>query len=198
MRLRAEVVQEQEGEKTFEQLCRVSSSKRTYVRSCSDRETGEGVDPHLKVPITIPENPIELKSYDNRLADIIADSEKSGWALDVIDDCLFLAAYRKDALSWGPSAFRHGWFYPSGGERGFRLLIFLPAWSHPSRYPCSAETYQPSSSSICYSADAVSSWEYTSMSLPNALEHKVYAGLEHEEGGSSPDQSGVSTVHSGP
>lgn len=126
---------EQEGQKTFEQLTRVLRQKARMSAVVQILSKGEGVDPHLKVPITIPENPIAIQEYDHRLAEVIAGSEKSGYALDVIDGCLFLAAYRNDARSWGPGAFQHGWFYPSGGRKGFPIANLLSCMVTPLALP---------------------------------------------------------------
>ena len=71
--------------------------------------TGRGRDPDADIDITIAEEEVKVKGYDDRLSAVMDASRARGWALDVIEDCLFIAAYRGKSRRAAPVIFK-GWF----------------------------------------------------------------------------------------
>ncbi|KPK80434.1 MAG: hypothetical protein AMS25_09085 [Gemmatimonas sp. SM23_52] len=127
---------EREGEKTFQQLGRVLRQVERMKAVVKIMNEGTGTDPLLKMPIRIPENPVELDSYDDRLSELIERSDKDGWALDVIDECLFIGAYRSDARAWGHHAFQM-WLGTCRARSDFPVANLLRCMTTPLALPLS-------------------------------------------------------------
>lgn len=77
---------------------------------------GKAQDPDSKQDIYIPEPFIPIEEWDVELNEIMDRASEKGWAIDVIDDCLFVGAYAKHMLRPAPIAFL-GWLNEfSNGE----------------------------------------------------------------------------------
>lgn len=104
------------GKKTIKQFERIL---RQYSRMGHVTEVlhkGQSVDPDTKKQITIPEEYIEMRSWDENLNCLIEDSESKGWAIDVIDDCLFVGCYSENPMKIGGHIIFRGWFNECGGD----------------------------------------------------------------------------------
>lgn len=77
---------------------------------------GKAQDPDSKQEIYIPEPFVPIDEWDGELNELMDLASEKGWAIDVVDDCLFVGAYAKHMLHASPVAFL-GWLNEfSGGE----------------------------------------------------------------------------------
>lgn len=123
-----------EGEKTYEQQRRVVRQKERGA-AISQLPTNErGVDPNLDIEVRIGSTPFAVELYDNRLSAIIDRSVERGWAIDVIDDCLFLAAYR-GVMRTGAERIFSPWFQSSKPSRESPIIDLASSLTTPLALP---------------------------------------------------------------
>lgn len=72
--------------------------------------TGQGSDPDTGEKIFIPEEVIYGKTWDKELWELIESANSKGWALDVFDNCLYVACYREDKMRHGGHILFNSWF----------------------------------------------------------------------------------------
>jgi hypothetical protein len=87
--------------------------------------TGRGFDPDDSIEVRIPEPYIPVESWDGRLNDVFTKALEKGWALDVIDNSLFIACYASDHMKAASPAAFLGWFnhYTEGDRAPVARLI---------------------------------------------------------------------------
>lgn len=94
------------GQPTLRQMQRMARQARRLGHVRDLLRTGRAHDPDLGLDIVVPDKEILLKTYDRELAEVLEASHGRGWAITVIDDCLFVGAYRGAMLRAAPVAFR--------------------------------------------------------------------------------------------
>ncbi|MGU5652407.1 hypothetical protein [Aeromonas allosaccharophila] len=106
---------EQEGEQAIQQLQRMSRQvkRMSYVRSVIN--TGNGVDPDTNEKVKIPDSFFPIETWDNQLTHTLNQSDDKGWAIDVIDNCLFLGVYASKHMRIGGHIIFNQWFDQEGG-----------------------------------------------------------------------------------
>lgn len=104
-----------EGEQAVKQLQRMArqASRMSHVTSVIG--TGQGVDPDTSERIRIPEPFFPIETWDDRLNNALEQANSKGWALDVIDNCLFLGVYASDHMRVGGHVAFNAWFDQMGG-----------------------------------------------------------------------------------
>lgn len=115
-----QVVLQTESEHTVKQFERMLRQMDRMDFASNVLGKGVGQDPDSKQQIHIPEPYIPIADWDAELNELFEEASEKGWAINVIDDCLFVGAYAKHMLPASPIAFL-GWLNEfSGGE-------FIPA-----------------------------------------------------------------------
>ncbi|MGL4356942.1 MAG: hypothetical protein ACRCTP_24460 [Aeromonas popoffii] len=106
---------QQEGEQAIKQLQRMSRqvNRMSYVRSVIN--TGNGVDPDTNEQMKIPEAFFPIETWDKQLTHTLNQSHDKGWAIDVIDNCLFLGVYTSEHMRIGGHIIFNHWFDQEGG-----------------------------------------------------------------------------------
>jgi hypothetical protein len=122
------------GEKAFEQLKRVNSQKARAEAIANLLNEERGLDPNLKLPIRIQQVPIPITTYDANLSHAVEESNKRGWAIDVIDDCIFLGAYRGE-MRRGSHVIFKGWFDASGSTTDSPVIELRRSLAEPLALP---------------------------------------------------------------
>lgn len=103
--------------KQFERVVR-QMDRMDFAKNVLGR--GKGKDPDSKQEIHIPEPYVPIDDWDVELNELLDEAAEKGWAINVIDGCLFVGAYAMHMLPASPIAFL-GWLNEfSGGE-------FIPA-----------------------------------------------------------------------
>ena len=106
---------QQEGKPALKQLDRMmrQASRMAHVSTIMNK--GIGTDPDTGEKIHIPEPYIMIDSWDEELCSTLEDSDKKGWAINVIDNCLFLGCYSKPEMIHAGHAVFNSWFDNCGG-----------------------------------------------------------------------------------
>lgn len=126
---------QKEGEQAFKQLQRMSrqASRMSYVASVIG--TGEGVDPDTNEQIKIPEPFFPIETWDGQLNHALENAHNKGWAVDVIDNCLFLGVYASDHMRIGGHIIFNKWFDKMGGTPECPRNILFDCMHNPLALP---------------------------------------------------------------
>lgn len=125
---------EREGKKTFLQLGRILRQGARLESVVNIINSGSGWDIDLDREVVIPEEALSVNSYDDCLAVLLEDSRKRGWAIECINDCLFIGVYRNEKQKAGPIAFS-SWFASCGGRPQFPQANLLECMTIPLALP---------------------------------------------------------------
>lgn len=84
-----------EGEKTYEQLIRISrqSARMRHLRNIAT--AGDSVDPDSGLRTVVADQPVQVDLWDHKLAEVLSASKERGWAIGEVDDTLYMGAYRE-------------------------------------------------------------------------------------------------------
>lgn len=123
-----------EGEKVFAQFRRVQRQKERAASVANILNNDQGYDPSTETHIIVstPSQPIDL--FDDRLGHVIAESHQSGWAIDVIDDCVYLGAYRGHLRGPAHSMFAT-WFQTVAAHPALPAVDFAASLINPLALP---------------------------------------------------------------
>lgn len=125
---------EQEGPKVFEQLGRVLRQGGRMEHVVELMRSGRSTDPDTDQTVLVPDDPIEVESYDSRLAALLEQAKVGGWAIEVVDECLFIGAYRHEPQRRGAGLFR-AWFEHCSGNSAFPMCDLLQCMAMPLALP---------------------------------------------------------------
>lgn len=113
------------GKSGIKQLQRMSRQVERMEHVTEVMSTGKSRDPDTEQHISIPDEFFYLDKWDEELNEILENSDVKGWALNVIDDCLFIGAYSKKAFNGFGHFVFNTWFDEFEGGIGsprFRLV----------------------------------------------------------------------------
>ncbi|WP_368160832.1 hypothetical protein [Aeromonas sp. R5-3] len=106
---------QQEGEQAIKQLQRMSRQMNRMLYVTSVLSTGNGVDPDTNEQVKIPEPFFPIETWDSQLTHTLNKAHDKGWAIDIIDNCLFLGVYASEEMRIGGHIIFNHWFDSSGG-----------------------------------------------------------------------------------
>ena len=98
-------VSEAETSHTVKQMERMLRQMDRMDFAANVLGSGKGKDPDSKWEIHIPEPYMPTEDWDEELNELFEEAAEKGWAINVIDDCLFVGAYAKHMLPASPIAF---------------------------------------------------------------------------------------------
>ena len=110
-----QIFYEQSGPKSIKQLERMVRQERRMAHFTEVVSKGISEDPDTGHLIQIPEQEIQIDTWDHELNDLLANPEGKGWGIHVIDDCLFLGCYFDNPMIAGGHILFNGWFDSCGG-----------------------------------------------------------------------------------
>jgi hypothetical protein len=125
---------EKEGERTFGQMGRMLRQKERMAHVAEVATNGDSIDPDTGNRVFVPDEPLVLKSWDEALVAVLEDSRRSGWAIEVVDNCLFLGAYREQFRLVGPDLFR-AWLGGEPEHKGYPSTNLIQSMSDPLALP---------------------------------------------------------------
>ena len=96
---------------------------------------GVSIDPDTNTKVSIPEKPILEESWYAELNQVLEDSSKKGWAITVIDDCLFIGCYSKSPMLGAGHVIFNAWFDESNGTSDCPRARLLDSMGHPLALP---------------------------------------------------------------
>ncbi|MEZ8236113.1 hypothetical protein AB6C62_21670 [Vibrio splendidus] len=126
---------QKEGAQAVKQLQRMvrQTSRMSHVSSVL--ATGKGVDPDTNEQVHIPEPYFEIESWDDQLISKLDESDEKGWAIEVIDDCVFLGVYTADHMISSGHLIFNSWFDNSGGTPECPRALLIDCMRIPLALP---------------------------------------------------------------
>ena len=125
---------EEEGDKGVAQLLRIARQADRMSHVAEVVNKGEGIDPDTGEHVHVPKEPLLMASYDQELAGLIESSRATGWAIKIIDGCLFAGAYRNHMQPLGRAALT-AWFQHECKRSDFPLVNILDSMRSPLALP---------------------------------------------------------------
>ncbi|WP_397459009.1 hypothetical protein AB3464_03905 [Pseudomonas asplenii] len=126
---------QEHGEGALKQLQRMIRQATRMGHVSEVLVTGRSEDPDTEYKIRIPEEKVYIGDWDSELNSILHKSDTRGWALDVIDDCLFIASYSRTAMRGGGHILFNGWFDNLEGTPDCPRTTLISCMSHPLALP---------------------------------------------------------------
>jgi len=105
---------EKEDKNTVKQLKRIIRQYERMDHVCDVLSKGKGMDPDTNTNIIITEESVMIDSWDNELNQILEESSSNGYAINIIDDCLFIGCYSGHPWVSGGHYVFNTWFDGSG------------------------------------------------------------------------------------
>lgn len=93
-----QLVAETESAQTFKQFQRIVRQMNRMDFASKVLGKGQARDPDSEEEIFIPEAALPIEQWDDRLNKLFDEACERGWAVDVIDDCLFVGAYSAEHM----------------------------------------------------------------------------------------------------
>jgi len=116
---------EQSGQASVKQLKRMARQVGRMAHFTEVVSKGVSKDPDTGQLIQIPEQVIQIDTWDKELNELLENPDGNGWRIQVIDDCLFLGCYFDKPMRTGGHIIFNGWFDSCGGtERCPRSRLF--------------------------------------------------------------------------
>jgi hypothetical protein len=106
---------EQSSPKSAKQLERMVRQAGRMAHFTEVVSKGVSKDPDTGQLIQIPEQVVQIDTWDEELNELFANPEGKGWGIHIIDDCLFLGCYFDKPMSGGGHIIFNGWFDSCGG-----------------------------------------------------------------------------------
>lgn len=122
------------GEKGFQQLARMYRQARRMSHVADTVNKGTSHDPDRDHNVAVPQETLELESYDSDLSDLLDRARKKQWAIDVIDECLFVGVYRTEVLIAGHRS-HQSWLRRMGFHEQYPSCDLLGAMVNPLALP---------------------------------------------------------------
>ncbi|TXL68925.1 hypothetical protein [Zeimonas arvi] len=124
-----------EGPHVAKQMGRMLRQEERMSHVLEVMKTGTGTDPDTSQKIKIPEEFIPVQDWDAELNQLIEKSEERGWALDVVEGCLFVACYSKGAMLHASNLAFNAWFDECGGDEFSPRARLLDSMQAPLALP---------------------------------------------------------------
>lgn len=126
---------EQSSQGSVKQLERMARQADRMAHFTEIMSVGISRDPDTNKTIRIPEQEIQIDTWDKELNELLANKDGKGWAIQVIDDCLFLGCYfDKKMVAAGHIAF-NSWFDSCGGGNNFPRARLIDSMTIPLALP---------------------------------------------------------------
>jgi hypothetical protein len=126
---------QQHGDSGVKQLERMSRQMERMGHLTEVMTKGRSLDPDTNQKIYIPEETVYMPTWDEELNGVLDASDSKGWALDVVDDCLFIGSYSKDTMLGKGNGVFNLWFDESGGTAHCPRVRLLDCMTHPLAPP---------------------------------------------------------------
>lgn len=126
---------EQEGKKGMDQLFRLAKQQDRMANMARILKTGKGREPFREnAMVTIPEQPVETEVTDHAISSLVDKLKTKDWAIDVVDNCLFVGAYKGGMLPVAEAAFQM-WFKLEAEGRSFPVVNLNHCMTLPLALP---------------------------------------------------------------
>lgn len=126
---------QEHGEQSLKQLQRMMRQANRMGHVAEVFNTGSSQDPDTEFKINIPEETLYIPDWDDELNSVLIQSDTRGWALEVIDDCLFIGSYSKTAMRGAGHSMFNTWFDSSEGTSECPRARLIDCMQHPLALP---------------------------------------------------------------
>jgi hypothetical protein len=109
---------EQNDPKMVKQLERMLRQAGRMAHYAEIVNTGISEDPDTGQEVKIPENAVQIDSWDDELHELLDNPEAKGWGIHVVDQCLFIGCYFDQKMAAAGHAAFNTWFDSCGGTQG--------------------------------------------------------------------------------
>lgn len=126
---------EQSSPKSIKQLERMVRQAGRMAHFTEIVSKGVSKDPDTGQVIQIPEQEVQIDYWDEELNELLANPEGKGWAIRVVDNCLFLGGYFEKRMAMAGHIIFNGWFDSCGGTKRCPRAKFLDSMKIPLALP---------------------------------------------------------------
>lgn len=126
---------QEHGEGALKQLQRMMRQAFRMGHVSEILATGRSEDPDTEQKIKIPEDKVYIGDWDDELQSVLYESDTKGWALEIIDDCLFIASYSKTCMGGAGHLVFNTWFDNSEGTPDCPRVSLIDCMKHPLAPP---------------------------------------------------------------
>lgn len=126
---------QREGPKSVEQLGRILRQVGRLSHVTEVMSKGRSIDPDTEENIVIPEDFVFIDTWGKELNQALEEAATKGWAINVIDECLFVGCYSHGALRAPGHVVFNFWFDGCGGTPNCPRVRLLDAMQMPLALP---------------------------------------------------------------
>lgn len=123
------------GESGVKQLQRMFRQVERMGHVTEIMSTGRSEDPDTQQKIHIPEDTYYLGDWTEKLVSVLEKSDERGWAIDVVDECLYIGSYASDSMRNSGHAAFNLWFDEMGGTPECPRFRLIECMKHPLAPP---------------------------------------------------------------
>ena len=121
--------------KTIEQLSRMTRQAARASHVAELINLGVSINPDTSNTHFIHEEEVAISSWSDELHSLIEASDLKGWAITVIDDCMFIGAYSNKKMIQAAHFVFNSWFESCGGEIESPRESLFDSMRHPLALP---------------------------------------------------------------
>ncbi|MFQ6347162.1 hypothetical protein ACQRBV_01340 [Pseudomonas sp. R11F] len=126
---------QEHGKSGIKQLQRMSRQVERMGHVKEVMTNGSSLDPDTNQKIHIPDEFIYMPDWHDELNAILEKSDSKGWAIDIIDDCLFIASYSKNSFAGKGHIAFNIWFDDFDGAKNSPRFRLFDSMTHPLALP---------------------------------------------------------------
>jgi hypothetical protein len=123
------------SQKTIDQLFRMTrqAARASHVAELINH--GVSINPDTSNTHLIHEDEVAIASWSDEIHSLIEESVRKGWAIAVVDDCMFIGAYSNQKMIQVAHVVFNSWFESCGGEMESPRESLFDSMRHPLALP---------------------------------------------------------------
>ena len=126
---------EQTNPKSIKQLERMARQKSRMTHFIEVVSTGISKDPDTGQTVLIPEQIVQIDTWDEELNELMTNPEGKGWKIHIVDECLFLGCYFDKKMSAAGHIIFNAWFDSCGGTKDCPRVRLIDSMTTPLALP---------------------------------------------------------------
>jgi len=126
---------EQSDQTSVKQLERMVRQAGRMAHFTEVVNTGLSKDPDTGRVIQIPEDEVQIDTWDSELNELLENPEGKGWRTHVVDECLFIGCYFDSKMAAAGHVAFNTWFDSCGGTENCPRSRIFDSMKHPLALP---------------------------------------------------------------
>ena len=126
---------ESEGQLTMKQMGRMARQIGRMAHVAEVMSKGVSEDPDKKMMVYIPDEMIDTETWYDVLQDTMLASKDRGWAINTIDDSIFIGCYSEEKMRLAGHIFFNSWFDQCGATPQCPRGSLFSSMIHPLAFP---------------------------------------------------------------